>query len=60
MPESGFMLHQIMHLHINFHKLALTRGSSYIKLPEWIARKKTVINPKNNNEKCFKWAVIAT
>ena len=24
MPESGFTLDQIMHLHINFHKLALT------------------------------------
>ena len=59
MPESGFTLDQIMHLHINFYKLALTRGSSYIKLPEWIAKKKAVINPKNNNEQCFKWAVIA-
>ena len=58
MPESGCTLDQIMHLHINFHKLALTRGSSYIKLPEWIASKKVVINPKNNDEVCFKWAVI--
>ena len=24
LPGSGFMLDQIMHLHINFHKLALT------------------------------------
>ena len=24
MPESGFTLDQIMHLHINFHRLALT------------------------------------
>ena len=53
------MLDQIMHLHINFHRLVLTRGSSYMKLPEWIAKKKAVINPKNNDEKCFKWAVIA-
>ena len=59
MPESGFTLDQIMHLHINVHKLALTRGSSCIVLPEWIAKKKAVINPKNNNEKCFKWTVIA-
>ena len=34
MPESGFTLDQIMHLHINFHRLVLTRGSSYMKLPE--------------------------
>ena len=55
MPESGFMLDQIMH----FHRLPLTRGSSYIVLPEWIAKSKAVINPKNNDENCFKWAIIA-
>ena len=59
MPESSFTLHKIMHLNINFHRLPLTRGSSYIELPKWIASKKAVINPNNNNEKCFKWAVIA-
>ena len=59
MPESSFTLNQIMHLNINFHRLALTRGSSYMKLPKWIASKKVVINPKNNDEQCFKWAVIA-
>ena len=30
-----------------------------MKLPEWIAKKKAVMNLKNNDEKCFKWAVIA-
>ena len=49
MPESGFTIDQIMHLFVNFHELALTRGSSYIELPEWIARKKAVINPKNTD-----------
>ena len=59
-PESGFTRDQIMLLHINFHRLALTRGSSYIVLPGWMAKKKALINPKSNDEKCFKWAVIAT
>ena len=31
-PESGFSLDKIMHLYINFHRLALTRGSTYIEL----------------------------
>ena len=44
-PESGFSLDKIMHLYINFHRLALTRGSSYTDLPEWIKNKKAVINP---------------
>ena len=33
MPDSGFSLDKIMHLQINFHRLVLTRGSSYIELP---------------------------
>ena len=28
-------------------------------MPEWIAKKKAVINPKIKYEQCFKWAVIA-
>ena len=59
MPESGFSLDKIMHLHINFHRLVLTRGISYIILPEWIKNKITVINPQNKDEECFKWVVIA-
>ena len=59
LPKSGFTLDHIMHLDIDFHKLILTRGGSYIKLPEWIAKKKAIINPKNTDEECFKWAVIA-
>ena len=59
MPESGFSLDKIMHLDINFHRLALTGGSSYIELPKWIKSKKTVINPQNKDKECFKWVVIA-
>ena len=59
MPESGFRLDQIMHLHINFHKLTLTQGSSYTESAERIAKKKAMIKQKNNNNQCFKWVVIA-
>ena len=58
MPQSGFSLDKIMQLYINFHRLVLTRGSSYIELPEWIQNKKVVINPQNKDEECFKWTVI--
>ena len=58
-PESGFTLDKIMHLYINVHRLVLTRGSSYIELPEWLKSKKAVINPQNkDDEESFKWAVI--
>ena len=28
-------------------------------LPNWLARKKAIINPKDEDQECFKWAVIA-
>ena len=45
-PESSFTLYKIMHLYINFHRLVLTRGSSYNELPKWLKSKKAVINRK--------------
>ena len=57
-PKSGFTLDKIMHLYINFLKLALTRGGSYTELPKWLKSKKAVINPQNKDKECFKWAVI--
>ena len=48
-----------MHLHIYFHELLLTLGSSYFKLLGWISKEKAVMNTKNNDEQYFKWAVFA-
>ena len=49
----------VIHMDIDFHRLNLTRGSSYIPLPEFLAKKGAIINPKNSDMECFKWAVIA-
>ena len=57
--DSKFVLDSVIDMDINTHRLNLTRGSSYIQLPDWLAKKKTIINPKNLDLKCFKWSVIA-
>ena len=57
--DSKFVFDKILHTDISNHRLILTRGSSYIKLPDWLVKKKAILNPKNLDEKCFKWAVIA-
>ena len=60
LTNSRLMFDEVLFLDVNFHRLDLTRGRSYIYLPSWIVSKKAVINPKNeNDEKCFKWAVTA-
>ena len=57
--NSRFRFDEVLFLDANFHWLNLTRGSSYLSLPDWLAKKKVIINPQNDDEECFKWAVIA-
>ena len=55
--NSRFIFDEFLYLDINFHQLNLT--SSYLKLPDWLASKKAIVNPHDDNEECFKWSVIA-
>ena len=57
--NSRFRFHEVLFLDVNFYPLNLTRGSSYLPLPDWIVKKKAIINPQNDDEECFEWAVIA-
>ena len=57
--NSRFVFDEFLYLDVNFHQLNLTRGSSYLPLPDWLARKKVIVNPHNDDEECFKWSVIA-
>ena len=57
--NSRFVFDEFLCLDVNFHQLNLTRGSSYIPLPDWLARRKAIVNPHNNDKECFKWSVIA-
>ncbi|XP_057296236.1 uncharacterized protein LOC130625189 [Hydractinia symbiolongicarpus] len=51
LPQNGFSISRILHLDIDFHRLRLTRGFSYIELPKWIDSKKPVINRFEENNK---------
>ena len=57
--NSRFVFDEFLYLDVNSHQLNLTRGSSYLPLPDWLARKKAIVNPHNDDEECFKWSVIA-
>ena len=57
--NSRFVFDEVLFMDIDFHQLSLTRGSSYVPLPKWLANKKAIINPRNEDQECFKWAVIA-
>ena len=48
-----FVFDNVNLLYYQFHKIRLNRGGSYIDSLEWLKNKKTTINPKNNDDKCF-------
>ena len=56
--NSRLVFDEFLYLDVNFHQLNLMRDSSYLPLPDWLARKKAIVNPHNDDEECFKWAVI--
>ena len=39
--------------------ISLNRGGSYIDCSSWLKYKKATINPKNNDNECFKYALTA-
>ena len=57
MRGSDFEFDGINFLHYNFNKTSINRGGSYIDSPKWLKDKKSTINPKNNDDKCFQYAV---
>ena len=59
MRGSEFVFDRVDLLHYSFHKISLNRGGSYIDFPEWIKNKKATINPRNNGDKCFQYALIS-
>ena len=44
-------------LYYDFNKISLNRGGSYINSPKLLKNKKSTKNPKNNDYKCFQYAV---
>ena len=53
MRRSDFEFDGVNFLYYDFNKISLNRGGSYIDSPKWLKDKKSTINPKNNDNKCF-------
>ena len=58
MRGSDFEFDGINFFYYNFNKTSIYRGGSYIDSPKWLKDKKSTINPKNNDYKCFQYAAI--
>ena len=60
MRDSEFEFDVVNLLYYDFNKISLNRGGSYLDSAKWIKDKKSIINPKNNDYKCFQYAVTVT
>ena len=56
MRGSDFEFDGIKFFYYNFNKTSIYRGGSYIDSPKWLKDKRSTINPKNNDHKCFQYA----
>ena len=56
MRGSEFEFDGINFFYYNFNKTSIYRCVSYIDSPKWLKDKKPMINPKNNDYKCFQYA----
>ena len=57
MRGSEFEFDGVNFLYYDFNKTSINRGGSYINSPKWLKNKNSTINPKNNDDKCFQYAV---
>ena len=54
---SEFAYGSVDALYYSLNEVILSRGGSYIDSPKWLKTKKATINSKNNDDKCFQYAV---
>ena len=57
MKGSDFAFDGVNYLYYNLNKISISKGGSSIDSPKWLKDKKSTINPKNNDYKCFQYAV---
>ena len=57
MNGSDFIFDSVHVMYYKCHKVNFRRGCSYIGYPDWIKKKKATINPKNEDDQCFQYAV---
>ena len=57
MKGLDFVFGGVNYLYYNFNKISISRGGSYIDSPKWLKDKKSTVNQKNNDNKCFQYAV---
>ena len=56
---SGWTVTKVLNVYLDFAKYTPLKGSSYLDLPDKLKSKKAIINVKNNDNECLKWALLS-
>lgn len=56
---SGWTFESILELEFTVNKYDAIKGSSYIPLPKFLLSKKAIINVRNDDDRCFMWAILS-
>ena len=56
MRGSDFVFNGVNYLYYDFNSISISKGGSYIESPKWLKDKKSTVNQKNNDSKCFQYA----
>ena len=56
MKGSDFVFNRINYFFYDFNRVSISEGGSYIDSPKWLKKKKSTVNQKNNDNKCFQYA----
>ena len=57
MKGSDFAFDGVNYLYYNLNEISISSGGSYIDSPKWLKDKKSTVNQKNNDNKCFQYDV---
>ena len=56
---SGWVVTRVLCLYVNISKYTPLKGSSYMELPKYLKKKEAIINVRNQDNECLKWALLS-
>ena len=57
---SGWVVTRVLCLYVNISKYTPLKGSSYIELPKYLKKKEAIMNVRNQDDECLKWALLSS
>jgi len=56
---SNFNIERVSRFVLSIHPYRPLHGSTFVRTPDFLAKKQCLVNVQNNDEKCFVWSVLS-